>query len=152
MLEKARTSAGDKKNVTLLLMDAGHLDFPDKSFDYVVTTFVLCSIPDPLTALKEMRRVLKPSGEMINLEHLRSSNRFLAWFEDFVNPVLIAVFGFHENRRTTEIIGKADLQLKMSKTWLSETSSGRSGQNRKKFYFSRILEFEINFSDFECAY
>ena len=111
MLEKARTSAEDMKNVTLLLMDAGHLEFPDKSFDYVVTAFVLCSIPDPLTALKEMRRVLKPSGEMINLEHLRSSNRFLAWFEDFVNPVLIAVFGFHENRRTTEIIGKAGFTI-----------------------------------------
>lgn len=111
MLEKARKSAEDMKNVTLLLMDAGHLEFPDKSFDYVVTTFVLCSIPDPLTALKEMRRVLKPSGEMINLEHVRSSNRFLAWFEDFVNPVLIFLMGFHENRRTTEIIGKAGFTI-----------------------------------------
>ena len=45
MLEKAQTSAEDMKNVTLLLMDAGHLEFPDKSFDYVVTIFVLCSIP-----------------------------------------------------------------------------------------------------------
>ena len=43
------------------------LEFPDKSFDYVVTTFVLCTIPDPVKALKEMRRVLKPSGEMIAL-------------------------------------------------------------------------------------
>jgi len=111
MLEKARKSAEDMKNVTLLLMDAGHLEFPDKSFDYVVTTFVLCSIPDPLTALKEMRRVLKPSGEMINLEHAHSSNRFLAWFEDFVNPVLIFLMGFHENRRTAEIIGKAGFTI-----------------------------------------
>jgi demethylmenaquinone methyltransferase/2-methoxy-6-polyprenyl-1,4-benzoquinol methylase len=111
MLEKARKSAENKKNVTLLLMDAGHLDFPDKSFDYVVTTFVLCSIPDPLMALKEMRRVLKPSGEMINLEHVRSSNRSIAWIEDLINPLIIFLMGFHENRRTTEIIGSAGFTI-----------------------------------------
>jgi ubiquinone/menaquinone biosynthesis C-methylase UbiE len=111
MLEKVRKSAENKKNVTLLLMDAGHLDFPDKSFDYVVTTFVLCSIPDPLMALKEMRRVLKPSGEMINLEHVRSSNRSIAWIEDLINPFIIFLMGFHENRRTMEIIGSAGFTI-----------------------------------------
>jgi ubiquinone/menaquinone biosynthesis C-methylase UbiE len=111
MLEKAQKSAENMKNVTLLLMDAEHLDFPDKSFDYVVTTFVLCSIPDPLMALKEMRRVLKPSGEMINLEYVRSSNHSIAWIEDLINPFIIFLMGFHENRRTTEIIGSAGFTI-----------------------------------------
>lgn len=63
MLEKARKKAREMKNVNLLIMDAEHLEFPDRSFDYVITTFVLCTIPDPVKALKEMRRVLKPSDE-----------------------------------------------------------------------------------------
>ena len=78
MLEKAREKAKDMKNVTLLLMDAEHLDFPDNSFDYVVTSFALCTIPDPVKALKEMRRVLKQSGELIALEHMCSSTPFIA--------------------------------------------------------------------------
>jgi demethylmenaquinone methyltransferase/2-methoxy-6-polyprenyl-1,4-benzoquinol methylase len=52
------------KNVTLLLMDAEQMDFSDNRFDYVVKTFVLCTIPDPVKALREMRRVLKLSGEL----------------------------------------------------------------------------------------
>ena len=93
MLEKARKKAADMKNVSLLLMDAENLEFPDNSFDYVVITFVLCSIPDPVKALKEVRRVLKPSGEMIAIEYVRSSNRLISWFEDLVNPVICSFSG-----------------------------------------------------------
>jgi len=57
MLEKAREKARGMKNVTLLLMDAEHLEFPDNSFDYVVTTFVLCSIPDPVRALRACLKI-----------------------------------------------------------------------------------------------
>jgi ubiquinone/menaquinone biosynthesis C-methylase UbiE len=52
-------------NVTLFLMDAERLGFPDNNFDYVVATFTLCSIPNSLKAPKEMRRFLKTSGELI---------------------------------------------------------------------------------------
>lgn len=76
MLEKARKKATGMKNVTLLLMDAEHLEFPDNSFDYIVSTFVLCSVPDPVKALKEIRRVLKPSGELIAIEYIHSSNNY----------------------------------------------------------------------------
>ncbi len=91
MLEKAREKAGGMQNLTLLLMDAEHMEFPDNTFDYVITTFVLCSVPDPVKALKEMRRVLKPSGELIALEHMRSSNRLIAWFEDLINRLCISL-------------------------------------------------------------
>lgn len=111
MLEKAREKAEGMKNVTLLLMDAEHLEFPDNSFDYVITTFVLCSIPDPVKALKEMHRVLKPDGEMINIEHMRSSTRWIAASEDFINPIS-ALTGINVNRRTVENIGKAGFKIK----------------------------------------
>ncbi|MDD3248238.1 MAG: methyltransferase domain-containing protein [Methanosarcina sp.] len=118
MLEKARKKAEGMNNVTLLLMDAENLKFPDSSFDYVVTTFVLCSIPDPVKALKEMRRVLKPSGEMINLEHMRSSNRFIAWYEDLINPIIVSMTGIHVNRKTVENVGKAGFTIKDVKNLL----------------------------------
>ncbi|HET8686114.1 MAG TPA: class I SAM-dependent methyltransferase, partial [Methanosarcina sp.] len=86
MLGKARKKARGMKNITLLLMDAEHLEFPDHSFDYVVTTFVLCSVPDPVKALKEVRRVLKPSGELVALEHMRSRNPLIALIEYLINP------------------------------------------------------------------
>jgi len=112
MLKKARKKAEGMNNVTLLLMDAEHLEFPDNTFDYVVTTFVLCSIPDPVKALKEMRRVLKPSGEMINLEHMRSSNRFISRFEDLINPIIVSMTGIHVNRKTVENVVKAGFAIK----------------------------------------
>ncbi|MCQ1536719.1 methyltransferase domain-containing protein [Methanosarcina sp. KYL-1] len=118
MLEKARKRAEGMNNVTLLLMDAEHLEFPDNTFDYVVTTFVLCSVPDPVKALKEMRRVLKPEGEMVNLEHMRSSNRLLSWYEDLINPLIIAVTGIHVNRKTVENIEIAGFRVKEVKNLL----------------------------------
>lgn len=57
MLGKSREEAKGMKDVTLLLIDAEHLEFPDNSLDYIAKTFVLCSIPNSMRALKEMRRV-----------------------------------------------------------------------------------------------
>ncbi len=107
MLEKARKKAAGMKNVTLFLMDAEHLEFPDKNFDYVVTTFVLCSVPDHMKALMEMRRVLKPSGELIAIEYVRSSNQLIAWLEDLISPITCSLIGDSMNRKTIEIIKEA---------------------------------------------
>jgi len=112
MLEKARKKATDMNNVTLILMDAENLEFPDNSFDYVVITFVLCSIPDPVKALKEMRRVLKPSGEMIAIEYVRSNNRLIACFEDLVNPVICSLSGDNMNRKSIENIRTAGFTIR----------------------------------------
>ncbi len=115
MLEKAREKAAGVKNVNLLLMDAEILEFPDNSFDYVVTTFVLCTIPDPVKALKEMRRVLKPSGELIALEHLHSSNPVIDLFEHLINPFLFFLLGDHTTRHTARNIEEAGFKIKEAK-------------------------------------
>jgi ubiquinone/menaquinone biosynthesis C-methylase UbiE len=111
MLNQAGKKAKGMKNVTLLLMDAEHLDFPDNSFDYVITTFVLCTIPDPMKALKEMRRVLKPSGELIALEHMRSNDLLVALLEELINPVLFFLLGDHTTRHTIENIDKSGFTI-----------------------------------------
>ncbi|MDY9927982.1 class I SAM-dependent methyltransferase [Methanosarcina sp.] len=107
MLEEARKKAEGMQNITLLLMDSEHLAFPNNSFDYVVTTFVLCTIPDPVEALKEMRRVLKLSGELIALEHLHSSNPIIALFEHLIDPFLFFLLGDHTTRHTLKNIEEA---------------------------------------------
>jgi ubiquinone/menaquinone biosynthesis C-methylase UbiE len=111
MLEEARKKAEDMQNITLFLMDAENMEFPDNTFDYVVTTFVLCSIPDPVKALKEMRRILKPSGELVALEHMRSKNPLIARIEDLINPIMFFFIGDDMTRNTVGNIKKAGFTI-----------------------------------------
>ena len=111
MLSHAKKRAAGKKNVSLLVMDAEHMGFVDDCFDYVITTFVLCSIPDPVSALTEMKRVCKPEGMVISLEHMRSSNRAIAFVEDLLNPITASITGVNINRETVENIRKAGLGI-----------------------------------------
>jgi ubiquinone/menaquinone biosynthesis C-methylase UbiE len=115
MLQRAREKANGMKNVTLYPMDAEHLEFPDNSFDYVVTTFVLCTIPDPVKALKEMRRVLKPTGELIALEHVHSDYSFIDLIEHLINPILFFLLGDHTTRRTVKNVEVAGFTVKEEK-------------------------------------
>lgn len=69
-------------SATLLPMDAEALTFPDNSFDAVVSALSTCTFPDPITALREMGRVCKPNGQILLLEHGRSSLRPLAHYQD----------------------------------------------------------------------
>lgn len=111
MLDKALKKAKGRKSITLFLMDAENMEFPDKTFDYVVTTFVLCSIPDPVKALEEMRRVLKPSGELVAIEHMRSKNPLIARLEDLINPIMFFLIGDELTRNTVENIKKAGFTI-----------------------------------------
>jgi ubiquinone/menaquinone biosynthesis C-methylase UbiE len=78
MLGQARARAGALGlDVDLRQGDAQALPFPDRSFDSVVCTFALCEIPDLPRAVAEMRRVLRPGGLLLVVDHVRSSNRAL---------------------------------------------------------------------------
>jgi len=109
MLEHAKKRAENLDNVSLFVMDGEHLAFENHSFDYVITTFVLCSIPDPVAALKEMKRVCKPDGMVINMEHMKSKHAILSMIEDIFNPLTFGAMGVNINRKTVENIKKAGL-------------------------------------------
>jgi ubiquinone/menaquinone biosynthesis C-methylase UbiE len=60
------------KQFRLYDMDVQHLTFADNTFDTVVSTFVFCTVPDPIAGLREVYRVLKPFGTAVFLEHMKS--------------------------------------------------------------------------------
>jgi ubiquinone/menaquinone biosynthesis C-methylase UbiE len=112
MLRRAETRAKrDGINVSLALMDAQALDFQDSTFDSVVSTFVFCSVPDPIIGLQEIRRVLKPGGRVYLLEHVLSRARVLRWFMQRINGVWRAMSGANINRDTVANVEQAGLRV-----------------------------------------
>jgi phosphatidylethanolamine/phosphatidyl-N-methylethanolamine N-methyltransferase len=89
MLDKAieRVQELAMPSVTLKVMDATSLDFGDNEFDKAVATYTISAVPDPIAVLREMRRVVKPGGLLVILNHFRSSRRPIGWIEDLVAPV-----------------------------------------------------------------
>jgi ubiquinone/menaquinone biosynthesis C-methylase UbiE len=92
-------------------MDAQRLAFADGSFDSAATTFVFCSVPDPLVGLAEVRHVLKPGGRFLLLEHVRLKNRILGWLMDRLNPVAVRLSGANINRDTVADVAKAGFEI-----------------------------------------
>ena len=88
------------------------LPFDEGRFDYVVTTWTLCSIPDFGAALAEMRRVLKPGGKYVFIEHGRSPRASTAKWQDRVNPWWNKLTdGCNINRPIKEIVGDAGFEF-----------------------------------------
>lgn len=99
------------RKADLRLGDIQCLDFPDASFDVVIATFLFCSVPDPVLGLREAGRVIRPGGRILLLEHMISSNPFLAAIMNTVNPFAVRMMGANINRRTLENIRAAGLQI-----------------------------------------
>lgn len=116
MLERARKKATKLQlKVELLEMDAQYMHFPDHTFDTVVATCVFCSVPDPLKGLAEVKRVCKPDGQVILLEHVRSENPILGKIMDILNPISLYLVGANINRRTIENVRQSGLRLESTK-------------------------------------
>jgi ubiquinone/menaquinone biosynthesis C-methylase UbiE len=79
---------------------AEELPFPDATFDTAVLTLVLCSVPSQEAALAEIARVLKPTGRLLFLEHVRSSEPKIAKRQDRIRPLYHALAGCNPNRDT----------------------------------------------------
>ncbi len=92
MLELARRRAQELgREIDLRLGDAQALDLPDASFDTVVCTLSLCAIPDERRAIAEMRRVLRPGGRLLLLDHVVGSPRWvraIQWLLELVTRPL----------------------------------------------------------------
>ena len=84
----------------------------DQRFDYVVSTWTLCTIPDPVQALREVARVLKPGGHFLFLEHGRSEDHKIAAWQDRLNPIQnIIGCGCNLNRQIDRLITQSGLPI-----------------------------------------
>ena len=108
MARRLREKAGATA-VPVEVVDASaeELPFADASFDHVVCALVLCSVRDPERVLAEVRRVLKPSGSLVFLEHVRGTGRLARW-QDRLTPLWSRLMaGCHPNRDTAATIERA---------------------------------------------
>lgn len=111
-LREKLAALGKTSEVTVIEAPAESLPFPDDSFDTAVVTLVLCTVPDPADALKEIDRVLKPDGQLLFLEHVRSRNPSLAKWQDRLEaPWRFLGDGCHCNRDTAAAMDAAGFQL-----------------------------------------
>ncbi len=106
-------------HIDLKQMDVQELEFDDDSFDTVVSTLVFCSVPDPVRGLREIRRVCRPTGKAIFLEHGRPQSEILGRLFDLLDPVTARAWGDHINRRTTNNIKTSGLLVEREESYYS---------------------------------
>lgn len=115
MLARAQTeldSGAIGASITLERAEAGRLAYRDASFDAVVSTLVLCSVGNQADTLAEIRRVLRPGGELRLWEHVRSPRRLIAAAETVVTPLYSQfVDGCHLNRDTAAAVRAAGFEV-----------------------------------------
>jgi phosphatidylethanolamine/phosphatidyl-N-methylethanolamine N-methyltransferase len=111
MLEKARERAARKNAapVRLLQMDAADLKFANDSFDIVYAPYLISVVPDPVKVAQEMRRVCRPGGRIIILNHFLSPNLFLSRIERLISPATIHI-GFKSDVDLPAFLAQADLK------------------------------------------
>jgi phosphatidylethanolamine/phosphatidyl-N-methylethanolamine N-methyltransferase len=111
MLDKARTRVAREglRHVRLLEMDAASLTFADDSFDIVYAPYLVSVVPDPVQVVREMRRVCRPGGKIIILNHFRSPNVVLSRLERTISPLTVHI-GFKSDLDLPGFLAQADLQ------------------------------------------
>jgi phosphatidylethanolamine/phosphatidyl-N-methylethanolamine N-methyltransferase len=111
MLEKARERVKRERlrNVRLLEMDAGNLTFADDAFDIVYAPYLVSVVPDPVKVVREMRRVCKPGGKIIVLNHFRSANPILSRLERAISPFTVHI-GFKSDLDLPGFLAQAELR------------------------------------------
>ena len=107
MRRKARALA---RTVPCVLADAEDLPFRDGSFDAIVATGVFCCVPDPVRGFREARRVLKPGGRLLLIEHVQPGG-LMGWVFDLMDPLVSRLMGPHINRATVESLRAAGLAV-----------------------------------------
>ena len=108
---RARLAASPRAGGSVEVVEAGGeaLPFEDASFDNVVATLVLCTVPDPERAVAEVKRVLKPDGRFLFIEHVRDEDgtRRARWQDRIERPWGWFAGGCHPNRNTGQLLAGA---------------------------------------------
>lgn len=112
-----KRTAGLTYKVSRIGRNGEQVPLDDKSADTAVVTYSLCSIPDVQKALSEIRRILKPGGELIFCEHGRAPDRFVQKWQELLNPWWVPVSGgCHLNRPIPSLIEASGLKIRHLET------------------------------------
>ncbi|MHB8781757.1 MAG: class I SAM-dependent methyltransferase [Candidatus Geothermincolia bacterium] len=112
MLNQARKRAAELgMSVNFFEMDLERIALPPASFDFVIGTLVFCEVESPVRGLKELARVVRPSGRILLLEHMRSERRWLGKMMDLLNPLALSLIGDNINRRTLDLVWESGLEV-----------------------------------------
>ncbi len=129
MIEIARKRAEElSRQVDLRLGDAEALEFADESFDTVICTYSLCTIPDDQAAVREAKRVLRPDGKFVLAEHVRSPVGVVRTIERAIEPLAVRFGGDHLTREPLEHLeaeGFTIGEVKRSKLGIVELATAR---------------------------
>ena len=109
-IEMLKHAEGKTDFIQLVQSDAQALPFAENVFDAAFATLVFCSIPNPEIAFEELRRVVKPNGKIVLLEHVRPRG-LLGFAFDFFNFFTTALIEDCFNRRTAKIAADCGLQV-----------------------------------------
>ena len=115
--EMVKLAQKDKNNIeidiTYLKEFSENISLGDNSVDTILLTYALCTIPDPMSALKEMKRVLKPKGHLIYCEHGMAPDPSIKRWQDWLNPInSYFCGGCNLNRDITGLIVKGGFKIK----------------------------------------
>jgi phosphatidylethanolamine/phosphatidyl-N-methylethanolamine N-methyltransferase len=111
MLEKARARIRRKglSHICLMQMDAAALQFAAESFDVVYAPYLINCVPDPVKVVMEMRRVCRPGGKIVILNHFRSANPILSRLDRALSPLTVHI-GFKSDLDLPGFLAQADLR------------------------------------------
>jgi phosphatidylethanolamine/phosphatidyl-N-methylethanolamine N-methyltransferase len=110
MLEKAHERIVRKglRNCRVLEMDAAKMNFEDGQFDIVYAPYLISVVPDPVQVAREMRRVCRPGGRIVILNHFKSDNPLLSRIETAISPMTVHI-GFKSDLDLPGFLAQADL-------------------------------------------
>lgn len=110
MLVKARERILKKEltNCRVAEMDAAAMSIPDESFDIVYAPYLISVVPDPVQVAREMRRVCRPGGRIVILNHFKSQNPWLAKFDTAISPLTVHI-GFKTDLDLNAFLTQASL-------------------------------------------
>jgi phosphatidylethanolamine/phosphatidyl-N-methylethanolamine N-methyltransferase len=115
MLEKARQRAINLglKRVNFRKMDATKLDFPDASFDRVFAAYFITTVPDPVAVVHEMKRVCKPGGHIVFVNHFQSEHPFFGAIEKLYSPIFYRL-GFKTDLSLRKLAQECGLKIQIN--------------------------------------
>ncbi|GGH20026.1 class I SAM-dependent methyltransferase [Paenibacillus segetis] len=121
MIEKAQQAVKHYHlHADFICSDIEELNFPDQSFDTIVSTLSICSYKNPIVVLDKIKRWCRPGGKILLMEHGISSNFMVSTLQKTFNPLLYRVYGCHYTRDILGLISESGIKIdKAESYWLN---------------------------------